>query len=167
MNRAVALLLSVSLLGCFPHSARKRTYAQLTEGGMILAGIAVGATSNTTADCDMMAMQGMVNQSCKDKAQTMSAIATVLVVGGLLGFVATISTAEDDSATKVISVEKTGPGEGSAAPAPADGAGSGSAAPGATEGSAATPPPADPNAAPAGGATEGATVPAPNQFQWR
>jgi len=96
MNRAVALLLSVSLLGCFPHDPRKRTYAQLTEGGLIVAGIVVGATSNTSADCDMMATQGTMNKSCKDKAQLMSTLATVLVVSGLLGFVATISTAEDD-----------------------------------------------------------------------
>lgn len=143
MNRAVALLLSVSLLGCFPHDARKRTYAQLTEGGLILAGIAVGATSNTTADCDMMTMQGMTNQSCKDKASLMSTIATVLVVSGLLGFVATISTAEDDKKpTPPIEIKAdeqkpaqqvTAPG---LKPAPAPPAATGSAAP-AASGSAA------------------------------
>ena len=145
MNRAVALLLSVSLLGCFPHDPRKRTYAQLTEGGLIVAGIVVGATSNTTADCDMMYTQGTMNKSCKDKAQLMSTLATVLVVSGLLGFVATISTAEDDKKpTPPIEIKAneekpadqvTAPGL-KPAPAPAPAASGSDAASGSAAGSA-------------------------------
>ncbi|HEY5921376.1 MAG TPA: hypothetical protein VIV11_06885, partial [Kofleriaceae bacterium] len=60
MKRAVvALLVSVSLLGCFPHNPKARTYAQLGEGAAIAAGIALSALGGTTADCDEMTMAGI------------------------------------------------------------------------------------------------------------
>lgn len=111
MNRAVvALLASVSLLGCFPHNARNRTIAKASEGGAILAGIAISAFANTSADCDMMAMPGINDSGCHSKAQWLTTAGVVLIVGGLLGFVATVSTAEDES--------KPAPVEIKAAPQP-------------------------------------------------
>lgn len=99
MNRAVvALLVSVSLLGCFPHSPQKRTYAKIGEGTAILAGIAISAFANTAADCDEMEVTGINNSSCESGAKWASTAGVVLIVGGLLGFVATVSTAEDEKA---------------------------------------------------------------------
>lgn len=97
MNRAVvALFVSISLLGCFPHSPKKRTYAKIGEGTAILAGIAISAFANTAADCDEMEVTGINNSSCESGAKWASTAGVVLIVGGLLGFVATVSTAETE-----------------------------------------------------------------------
>jgi hypothetical protein len=107
MNRAVvALLVSVSLLGCFPHSARNRRYAQLGEGAAILGGIVISAVSNTSADCDEMQVPGLNDSSCQNKAQWMTTAGVVLIVGGLLGFVATVSTAEKAPPPKVVEIKE-------------------------------------------------------------
>jgi hypothetical protein len=106
MNRAVvASLLCVSLLGCFPHSARNRRYAQLGEGAAIVAGIAISAFANTSADCDEMQMPGVDDSGCHSKAQWASTAGVVLIVGGLLGFVATVSTAEKPPEPKPIEIK--------------------------------------------------------------
>ena len=137
------------LVGCFPNNARHRTYAKYGEGIALVAGIAISAAANTGADCDNMSKAG-VDDNCRSTAQWLSTAGVILIVGGLLGFVATISTAEDDddSTPRVLSREKTGAGSGSAAPT--DGAATGSAAPmpGATDGSAAMPAPDAGSAAP-------------------
>jgi hypothetical protein len=99
MRAAVALLVSVSMLGCFPHSERRRTYAKLAEGGALVGGIVISAVGNTGADCDAMAVNG-VESNCKSNAQILSTVGVTLILAGLLGFVATVSTAEDDSDDK-------------------------------------------------------------------
>lgn len=147
MKAAVALALSVSLLGCFPNNARHRTYAKYAEGASLVTGIIISAVANTGADCDQMSMAG-VDNNCRDKAKWLSTAGVILILVGLVGFVATISTAEDDSEStpRVLSREKTdgaGSGAGSGSAAPTDGAGTGSAATPASD----TPP----------------TVPAPNE----
>ena len=97
MKRAVALLLSISLLGCFPHNPRQRTYAQLAEGGAIVAGIIMEYFVQTGADCDAMKLPGVTDDSsCHVKNGALGDVGVALIVGGLLGFVGTISTAEDD-----------------------------------------------------------------------
>jgi hypothetical protein len=144
MNRAVvALLVSVSLLGCFPHSARNRRYAQIGEGTAILGGIVIGALANTTADCDEMQVPGLNDNSCKNKAQWMSTAGVVLIVGGLLGFVATVSTAEKAPPPKVVEIKEVPatPAKAEPAPAPTE------TAPAPTENTQAT----DPNAGSASG----------------
>ncbi len=166
MKAAVALAVSISLLGCFPNNARHRTYAKIGEGTALVAGIAISAFANTGADCDE---ENNNVDNCRSTAKWLSTVGVILILGGLLGFVATISTAQDDSQStaRVISREKTeGSGSGSGSAAPTEG--SGSAAPGATDGSAATPPATDPATTPPAGGTvpEGTGVPAPNQFQW-
>lgn len=96
MKAAVALTLSVSLLGCFPHSPRKRTYAKIAEGAALVTGIAVSAIAETGADCDERIMPGPnVEDSCHTKAKWLSNVGVTLILAGLLGFVVTISTAED------------------------------------------------------------------------
>lgn len=110
MKRAVvALLVSVSMLGCFPHNARNRTIAKASEGGAILAGIAISAFANTGADCDMETMPGVDESGCHNKAQWLSTAGVVLIVGGLLGFVATVSTAEEDPQPKPVEIKDVTP----------------------------------------------------------
>lgn len=149
MKAAVALAVSISLLGCFPNNAQHRTYAKYGEGAALITGIVISAIANTGADCDQNRMTG-VDTNCRSTAQWLSTAGVVLILGGLLGFVATISTAEDDSEStaRVISREKTGPGTGSGAGSAApthDAAGSGTMGPGmgsgtgTTDGSAAAP----------------------------
>jgi len=97
MKAAVALLCSVSILaGCFPNNPQHRTYAKYAEGAALIAGIAVSAVANTGADCDQMEMPGPnVQNDCRSHAQWFGTLGLVLILGGLLGFVATIATAED------------------------------------------------------------------------
>lgn len=139
MKAAVALAVSISLLGCFPNNARHRTYAKLGEGAALIAGIAIAALANTGADCDTMHMMEQENEKCRTTAKWLGTAGVVLILTGLLGFVATVATAEDDAGSHVISVEKS-PGSGSAAPT--DGTGTGSAAP--APPSEPTPPPPAP-----------------------
>ncbi|NVB84341.1 MAG: hypothetical protein HOV81_38550 [Kofleriaceae bacterium] len=101
MRAAVALLVSVSMLGCFPHNERHRTYAKIAEGGALVGGIVISAVGNTGADCDQMVMPG-VDSNCKSNATILSTIGVALILGGLLGFVATVSTAEDDNDVKPV-----------------------------------------------------------------
>jgi hypothetical protein len=97
MKAAVALFLAIAMLGCFPHNPRHRTYAKYAEGGALVAGIAISAVANTGADCDERMMPGPnVNDSCRSTATVMSTVGVALILGGLLGFVATVSTAEDE-----------------------------------------------------------------------
>lgn len=130
MRTAVALLVSVSMLGCFPHNAKHRTYAKYAEGGALVGGIVISAIGNTGADCDQMEMLGGADTNCKRNAQILSTVGVALILGGLLGFVATVSTAEDDDSKPVVTAvpeaAATGKSKTDAKPASTDGAGSGS-----------------------------------------
>jgi len=97
MKAAVALLCSVAVLtGCFPNNPQHRTYAKYAEGTALVAGIAISAIANTGADCDAMEMPGPnIENNCRTKARWLGTLGLALILGGLLGFVATISTAED------------------------------------------------------------------------
>ena len=98
MRSAVALFLTASMmLGCFPHDAHKRTLAQIAEGGAVVGGIALEAALGTGADCDMMTKIGAPPDSnCHTNKTIFGNVGVALILGGLLGFVATISTAEED-----------------------------------------------------------------------
>jgi len=117
MKRAVvALLLIVSMVGCFPHNAQHRTYAKLGEGTAIVAGIAISAFANSSADCDQM-VTGLNggDASCKSSAQWASTAGVALIVGGLLGFVATVSTAEQEK-PKAVEIKDVTPAKADAKP---------------------------------------------------
>lgn len=96
MKPLVALLLSLSLAACFPNSAKHRTYAKLGEGAAIVAGIAVLYTTNTGADCDEMRTVGDTSSSCRGNAEILSTIGLGLILAGLTGFIATVSTSPED-----------------------------------------------------------------------
>lgn len=120
MRAAVAFLLTVTmtLAGCFPHDPHKQTIAKVSEGGALIAGIAISAFANTNADCDAMNKSTGANlDDCKSKAQILSTIGVSLILAGLLGFVATISTAEDDAKPAPVITTDSGSGSGSGAPA--------------------------------------------------
>jgi hypothetical protein len=123
IRAAVALLLSFSLLGCFPHNPKARTYAKIGEGTAIVAGIIVSALANTTADCDQMMIPGVPeNTDCESGSKWASTAGVILVVGGLLGFVATVSTAEDPPKPKAVDVPAPTQAQApAAAPAPEQG----------------------------------------------
>ena len=93
--RAVALMLSLSFLACFPNNARHRTYAKLTEGGLLAGGITLLAIVNTGADCDQDMRPGM-DMDCKSDAGFLGGLGLTMVLIGLVGFIATVSTAPDD-----------------------------------------------------------------------
>lgn len=96
------MTLSIALLsGCFPHDARKRTFAQLGEGGAIAAGIALEAVVNSGADCDQMGPVVNPDSSCRNKATIVGDIGLGLILAGLVGFLATVSTAEEDKTPTV------------------------------------------------------------------
>jgi hypothetical protein len=166
MRAAVALLLTMTMTvaGCFPHDPHKRTIAKLAEGGALVGGIAISAFANTGADCDNNAnMPGSDPSDCRTTAKWLSTLGVTLILVGLLGFVATVSTAEDEDKTsaKAITVpdEGTGSGSGSAAPT----TNTTTTAPPATDTPPPTPPPTDtPPPPPAGdGAGSGSATPPP------
>jgi len=102
MTRVVAVVLAMSLLcaGCFPHNRKARMYSQLAEGGSLAAGI--GMEYLVSGDCDTTPNPGMpsTSSSCHTHAQIIGDVGVALIVAGLLGFVATISTAEDEDDNK-------------------------------------------------------------------
>lgn len=101
MRAAVALLVTLSMTtaACFPHNEQHRTYAKFGEGGALVAGILISALSNTGADCDEQRAPGTEIDDCRSNAKVLSTIGVGLILAGLLGFVATVSTAEDEDKT--------------------------------------------------------------------
>ncbi len=99
--RAVALMLSVGMLVCFPHNEQARTYAKYAEGGLILAGIGAEAIASrhTGAACDMMSGQIGYDSGCHATSTIYGGVGLALILAGLTGFVATVSTAEDENPT--------------------------------------------------------------------
>ena len=100
MKRAVALMLSVGMFGggCFPHNPKARTYAKYTEGALILAGIGAEAIASrhTGATCDMMGGTTGYNSDCHTTNTIYGGVGLALILAGLTGFIATVSTAEDE-----------------------------------------------------------------------
>jgi hypothetical protein len=96
--RAVALVAAISLLvGCFPHNEHRRTIAQLIEGGTLGLGVGMEYFASTQADCDQAKQAGQPPASCSGVSQAIGSVGVGLILAGLVGFIATVSTAEDDS----------------------------------------------------------------------
>lgn len=97
MKAVVASLLVLSLTACFPNSAKHRTYAKLGEGAAIAAGIGILYATNSGADCDEMRnVADETSSSCRTNASILGGIGLGLILGGLAGFIATVSTSPDD-----------------------------------------------------------------------
>ncbi len=95
--RAIALVTSLSLLGCFPHDPHARMIAQISEGGAAALGVTILALTHTNADCEANNMNiAMPDMSCQNKSNALSDIGLALMIGGLVGFIATVSSAEED-----------------------------------------------------------------------
>ncbi len=143
MRVAVAFVITASLLAgaCFPRNSKHRMYAQLGEGAALVGGITMLYFVNSGADCDMSsAPGGEPDDGCKTRATILGDIGLGLILIGLVGFIATVSTAEDDEPAPVVVIPKadapapapmpapaptpiaTPPAEPTPAPPPADGA---------------------------------------------
>ncbi len=123
MRAAVALLLSLSIsqAACFPQNSRHRTYAKVTEGTMIAAGIAMLAVTNTGADCDANGGGlGGPQNDCKSESSLVGGVGLALIVLGMVGFAATVTTAPDDPppTSPLNPTQPPGPPKSSPGPAP-------------------------------------------------
>jgi len=107
--RAVSLILALSLLGCFPHNRGARRISQLTEGGLIVSGIVLESFVKTGADCDQMLGGSTSSASCHSRNAVFGGVGVALILGGLLGFVATISTAKDDNEPPKVEIKSEAP----------------------------------------------------------
>lgn len=106
MRSAVALLLASSFLaGCFPHNARNRTIAQIVEGGIAVSGVVLESFVQSGADCSMQAAPGEPPLKCESNASVGGGIGVALILAGVIGFIATISSAEDDDKPPVIEIK--------------------------------------------------------------
>jgi hypothetical protein len=87
----IAVVAAVALLatGCFPHNKKHRRIAYAVELGVLGTGVAVLALSPPGADCDRD------DDACLSRANTLSGIGVFLLLAGLGGLVATISSAEE------------------------------------------------------------------------
>lgn len=99
--RAAPLLLSLSLLGCFPHNTKNRSYAKLAEGGSLAAGIAMLAIVNSGADCSPTQGDRAGAPDCHTNATIVGDIGLGLILAGMVGFVATVSTSPNDDGKPV------------------------------------------------------------------
>jgi len=102
--RAVAILLAVS--ACFPHDAHKRTLAKYAEGAALIAGIGLEYAANSQADCDQMKVAGMPDGNCGLKGTAIGDVGVGLILAGLVGFIVTVSTSEEDAPQPAITVQK-------------------------------------------------------------
>jgi hypothetical protein len=92
--RAVAILLALS--ACFPHDAHKQTLAKYAEGAALVTGIAMQYAVNSQADCDADKVTGAgAGGSCQLTGAVLGDVGVGLILAGLVGFVVTVSTAED------------------------------------------------------------------------
>ena len=95
MKAVVAALLTLSLAGCFPNSAKHRTYAKIGEGAAIASGIGILYVASSGADCDQSRMVG-TDSSCRSNASLIGTVGLGLIIAGFTGFIATISTEPAD-----------------------------------------------------------------------
>jgi hypothetical protein len=97
MRSAVALMLaSLLVAGCSLHNTRDRTIAEVVEGGVALGGVVLEGFAQSGADCAMTAAPGEPQVQCKSTASVTGGIGVALILAGVVGFIATISTSPDD-----------------------------------------------------------------------
>jgi hypothetical protein len=91
VRRAVALTLAITLVGCFPHNARRRRIAKYAEGGALVAGIAMQFVVRDRA-C-MEHLRPGTSSDCDNGH--LDVLGLGLIMAGLLGFAATVMTTPD------------------------------------------------------------------------
>ena len=96
MKAVVAALVALSLTACFPNNKKHRTYAKLGEGAALASGIALLYVAGSGADCDEMRAPGESASSCRANADVLSGVGLGLILTGLVGFIATVSTSPED-----------------------------------------------------------------------
>ncbi|CAN5546980.1 hypothetical protein BH11MYX1_BH11MYX1_33730 [soil metagenome] len=92
---------SLGSLGCFPHNARNRTISEVIEGGLAISGVIVEGVIQSGADCNTSHAPGEPAMTCAQNASTAGGIGVALILAGVVGFIATISTAEEDKPAPV------------------------------------------------------------------
>ena len=103
--RAVAILLALS--ACFPHDAHKQTLAKYAEGAAIVSGIALEFAANSQADCDADRVTGAGGGgNCQLTGAIVGDAGVTLLLAGLVGFIVTVSTAEDAAQQPAIAVQR-------------------------------------------------------------
>lgn len=104
--RAVAILL-LALTACFPHDAHKQTLAKYAEGAALVTGIGLEYAANSQADCDAMKVTGAGGGgSCQLAGAVVGDAGVVLMLAGMVGFIVTVSTAEDAAPQPAITAQK-------------------------------------------------------------
>ena len=119
---------SVGMLGCFPHNARNRTIAEIIEGGLAISGVIIEGVTQSGADCNTTHAPGEPTMTCAHTAATAGGIGVALILAGVVGFIATISTAEDDDKPVPIEIKATPIAAPTAGSGSGAGAGAGSGA---------------------------------------
>lgn len=100
------MLASTLTAGCFPHSGRNRTIAEISEGAVAVTGVVIEGFVQSGADCDMNAhAPGEPPIQCKQDASIAGGIGVALILAGIVGFIATISSSEDDDKPKPIEIK--------------------------------------------------------------
>ena len=102
--RALAILLALS--ACYPHDVHKRTLAKYAEGASLVTGIALEFAANSQADCDQMKVAGMADGNCGIKGAVLGDLGVGMMLAGLVGFIVTVSTSEEDAPQPAITVQK-------------------------------------------------------------
>jgi hypothetical protein len=106
MRSVVAFALCLAMTAsCFPNNPRARTVSKLAEGASIIGGIAMLSVVNSGADC--MVKNGVQTDSCHTKANVLGDVGFGLILAGLVGFIATISTTPDDKSPAALTPLKT------------------------------------------------------------
>jgi hypothetical protein len=107
MKPLVALLVMLSLTACFPNSAKHRTYAKLGEGAALASGIGMLYMVNSGADCDQMRTIDDDASGCRSNATILGTVGLSLILAGLVGFIATVSTSPEDQPEPITQAKTT------------------------------------------------------------
>src|SRR5580698_2617425 len=120
MRSALALTLVTALLpfstGCFPHSARNRAIAEIAEGAVLVGGVVLESTVTTTADCQADLAPP---PNCGANGTRNGAIGVGLILTSLVAFIATISSAEEQANSPIVTTTPKPAAAPSMAPMPA------------------------------------------------
>jgi hypothetical protein len=103
--RPVALALSALLLaGCFPTNSRARTISKYSEGGLVLGGLVVEGLTYSITNCTMPG-PGESGGTCSPKTPWLGDVGLAMILGGIIGFVATITTEPEAKTAPTVDIK--------------------------------------------------------------